>query len=106
MEPWIFLFQNLFHCTALHDIDEVVTLSLKRHRPGSVVDVMFQVCCADGFQFTSHLGTLRWITLNGGPAGRVGWRAVFPIRKHEFAASWRAALKGGLDIRAGRRAAH
>ena len=35
----------------------------------------------------------------------MGWRAVFPIRKHEFAASWRAALKGGLDIRAGRRAA-
>ena len=41
------------------------------------------------------------MTLNGGPAGRAGWRAVFPIRKHEFAAGWRAARKGGLDIRAG-----
>ena len=47
-----------------------------------------------------------WITLNGGPAGRAAWRAVFPIRKHEFAVGWRAALKGELDIRAGRRAAH
>jgi len=48
------------------------------------------------------------ITLNGGPAGRAGWRDVFPIRKQEFAAGWRVrvALKGGLDIRAGRRAAH
>jgi len=36
------------------------------------------------------------ITLNGGAVGRAGWRAVFPIRKHEFAAGWRAALKGEL----------
>ena len=39
------------------------------------------------------------------PAGRGSWKAVFPIRKREFAAGWWAALKGGLDIRAGRRAA-
>ena len=26
------------------------------------------------------------MTLNGGPAGRAGWRAVFPIEKHEFSA--------------------
>ena len=35
------------------------------------------------------------MTLNGGPAGRAGWRAVFPIEKHEFSAVRRAALKGG-----------
>jgi len=33
-----------------------------------------------------------WITLSGEPAGRAGWRAVFPIRKYEFAVGWRAAL--------------
>jgi len=26
------------------------------------------------------------MTLNGGPAGRAGWRAVFPIEKDEFSA--------------------
>jgi len=32
------------------------------------------------------------MTLNGGPAGRAGWRAVFPIEKHEFSAG---CTKGG-----------
>jgi len=36
-----------------------------------------------------------WITLNGGPTGRAGWRAVLPNEKHEFSAGWRAAQKGG-----------
>jgi len=31
---------------------------------------------------------------------RAVWRAVFPIRKHEFAAGWWDTLKGGLDIKA------
>jgi len=30
------------------------------------------------------------ITLNGGPAGQAGWRAVLPNKKHEFSAGWRA----------------
>ena len=30
-----------------------------------------------------------WITLNGGPTGRVGWMAVLPNEKHEFSAGWR-----------------
>jgi len=28
-----------------------------------------------------------WITLNGGPAGWAGWRAVLPNEKHEFSAA-------------------
>jgi len=35
-------------------------------------------------------------TLNGGPAGRAGWRAVLPNEKHEFSMGWRAAQKGGM----------
>jgi len=31
-----------------------------------------------------------WTTLNGGPAGRAGWRAVFPITKHTFLEGRRA----------------
>ena len=57
-------------------------------------------------QYIQLVNAITGITLNGEPAGRSGWRAVFPIQKHEFAAGWRAALKGGLDIRSGRRAAH
>ena len=34
------------------------------------------------------------ITLNGGPAGRAGWRAVLPNEKHELSAGWRAAQSG------------
>jgi len=42
------------------------------------------------------------MTLNGGPAGRAGWRAVFPIEKHEFSAGRRAKTgrAGELNIRA------
>ena len=46
-------------------------------------------CCA------IEQGIYKGMTLNGGPAGRAGWRAVFPIEKHEFSAGRRAALKGG-----------
>ena len=46
----------------------------------------------------------RRITLNGGPAGRAGWRAVIPIEKHEFSADWRAAEQGGLESCEKRRA--
>jgi len=42
--------------------------------------------------FSTYRG---WITLNGGPAGRAGWRAVLPNEKHEFSAGWRPAQKGG-----------
>jgi len=38
---------------------DAVSLSLKQRRPGSVAD-MFEVCCANGFQFASHLGDLRF----------------------------------------------
>ena len=33
------------------------------------------------------------ITLIGGPAGRAGWRAMFPNEKRELSAGWRAAQK-------------
>ena len=49
-----FLFENLFHHIASHD---AVSLSLRRRCPGSVADT-FQVWCANGFRFTSHLGDL------------------------------------------------
>jgi len=45
-------------------------------------------------------------TLNGGPAGRAGWRAVLPNEKHEFSTGWRAAQKVGLHYRTGQPAAH
>jgi len=40
-------------------LNKAVSLSLKHRRPSSVTDVS-QVCCADGFRFASHLGTLRF----------------------------------------------
>jgi len=53
-----------------------------------------------------RLGTRGGMALNGGPAGRAGWRAVFPIEKHEFSAGCtegRAKTDGAgeLHIRAG-----
>jgi len=36
------------------------------------------------------------ITLNGGPAGRAGWRAVFPITNMNFR---RASEQGGRGVR-------
>jgi len=36
------------------------------------------------------------ITLNGEPAGRTAWRAVFPIEKHEFLSGQQDAKHGGL----------
>ena len=41
---------------------------------------------------------LQWnvgITLNGGPVGRAGWRAVLPNEKHELSKGCRAAQKSG-----------
>jgi len=35
------------------------------------------------------------ITLNGGPAGRAGWKTVLRNEKHDFSADWGAAQKGG-----------
>ena len=45
-----------------------------------VFDFSFDVLSQDCM---SNFGRM---TLNGGPAGRAGWMAVFPIEKHEFSA--------------------
>jgi len=45
------------------------------------------------------------MTLNGGPAGRAGWRAVFPIENREFSArctKGRAKTGGPAGCTAGR----
>jgi len=47
------------HCPAWRGSNKVVSLSLKRCCSGSVEDA-FQVCCANGFQFGSHLADLRF----------------------------------------------
>jgi len=54
---WIFLFQNLLDHTTSHDAARIVNLSFKWRHPSSVAD-MFQVWCANGFQFTFQLGNL------------------------------------------------
>ena len=79
---------------------------------------------AEGCSFLQHAppfsatlwDTFCGITLNGGPVGLAGWRAVLPNEKHELSAGWRAAqsrpagcttgLAGGLHIKGGQRAAH
>jgi len=45
-----------------------------------------------------------WITLIGGPAGRAGWRAVFPNEKHELSAGCTKRRTGGLRKTAGQAA--
>ena len=57
----------------------------KQNRIGILDSVQF---------FWNNFGRM---TLNGEPAGQAGWRAVFPIEKHEFSARRRAALKGGPE---------
>jgi len=65
--PWIF-FQNLLHHTDSHDavwikwsVCHSISGMVSQYSIGnSVVDV-FKVCCVNtSFQFTSHLGTLRF----------------------------------------------
>jgi len=43
----------------LHSSNKIFTLSLKQHQHCSIADV-FDVCCAAGFQFSSHLGNFRF----------------------------------------------
>jgi len=62
MDPTIyFLISKLIqlHCFAWCGSNKAVSLSLKRHYTGSVAST-FQVCYADGFRLTSHLGNLRF----------------------------------------------
>jgi len=59
--------------------------------------------------FGTQKKKIKWITLIGGPAGRAGWRTVFPNEKRELSADWQAAQKtegraSGLYKKAIRRA--
>jgi len=61
MEPPMDLISKLkqLHRLAWRDLNIAVSLSLKLRCANSVVDA-FQVCCANGFLFASHLGDLRF----------------------------------------------
>jgi len=63
-----------------------------------------QIC--DIWRQKANLATLSWgITLIEGPAGRAGWRAVFPNEKREFSAGWTKGRSSGLQKRAALRPA-
>jgi len=49
-----------------------------------------------GYMVRERLGTL---ALNRGPVGLVGWRAVFPIKIHEFLAGRQAACRAAENGR-------
>jgi len=58
--PMDLLISKLIGPQASHDaasLNKAVSLSLKHCHPSSVTG-MFQVCCANGFRFASHLGDL------------------------------------------------
>jgi len=48
-----------WHHLAWCGLNKAVSLSLKRCHSGSVANA-FQVCCANGFRFTSHLDDLHF----------------------------------------------